>query len=202
MAEAFPESSQQLAPGELIEENLGWQFGAWGGLMLVYGAALLVFGDRSNDAYIGASALLAAGGACAYYELWRRSHRTGVCVREPKLGIYRRGRLDMEVTRPEIQIFLTNAINTMKFAMVPVMGAIGGGMPLYLYFFDLKPVTLSTVLWGLPAVVASGFSLASLIYTRHVWTVFRLPRKGRFSFLEDFCVSKSAAGRLSAPPRA
>ncbi|MCX5735179.1 MAG: hypothetical protein NTW68_12745 [candidate division NC10 bacterium] len=194
-AEQFPERAEYLAARDLIVQKLGWQCEVWGGYLLVAGGWCLA---QKEDVFqlVGLAALLAGLGLLGWVTR-RRVTRTALCVRGDRVGIYRRGRLDMEVAREDIVLLRTSILNTVKFALAPCMGVFLGLIPVVDAFrAPAGGLALLDVAAGVALSVSAGVSLVFLIYTRHVWRVLQLPCKSRVWAAEDFRVSRQEASRL------
>jgi hypothetical protein len=194
-AEQFPERAEYLAARDLIVQQLGWQGETWGVYLLVAGGWCLAQQDAVFP-FVGLAALLAGLGLLAWVAR-RRATRTALCVRGDRVGIYRRGKLDMEVAWGDIVLLRTSILNTVKFALAPCMGVFLGLIPVVDAFrAPAGGLALLDVAAGVALSVAAGLSLASLVYTRHVWRVLQLPCKSRVWAAEDFRVSRAEASRL------
>jgi hypothetical protein len=194
-AEQFPERAEYLAARDLIVQQFGWQGETWGAYLLVAGGWCLA---QKEDLFqlVGLAALLAGLGLLAWVAR-RRATRTALCVRGDRVVIYRRGKLDSEVARGNIGLLRTSIINTVKFALAPCLGVLLGLIPVVDAFrAPAGGLALLDVAAGVALSVAAGVSLASLVYTRHVWRVLQLPCKSRVWAAEDFRVSRPEASRL------
>ena len=196
MKETFPPQQTLVPRNELVVGSLGWQFGTWGAFLVIVAAWMSVQSDNALGLKRPVTLVALVGGlAMIGYELRRRRNRTALCVRGPAVGIYRGGALALAATRDQIVLFQTSYINTVKLVAAPIfIGALG-----LLPFSDLfnpihdKPAT-ADVLAGLALTAAGLISAASLVWTRHVWLTFHLPRKG---LAESFHLRRSEASRLT-----
>jgi len=112
-----------------------------------------------------------------------------------------RGRFDRELTRPQLILYTTNYFNTIRFLMLGIFGVVIGALPLIPMnpnpeLTDAAPVTMTLMdkIAGFCFSLASIASLASVIYSRHVWVTYRLPAKKWF--MQDVSVSRADSPRV------
>ena len=126
-------------------------------------------------------------------------NRTALCVGGDRVGIYRKGRLDMEVSRGNIVLADASFILTFKFALAPFVGFVVGTLPIVGGAKGESGMGALDIAAGLGLCAASVASLASIIYTRVVWKTFEVPCKSKIWAGEDFCVRRDKAGVLTGP---
>lgn len=192
-----PPKAELVPPDRLIVESLGWQPGIWGAFLLVLTGWIYVQKDPPHLRLSAAAAALAGGAALVRYEARRRSRRTALFVRGPVVGIYRRGELALAVPREEILLYVASYVTTVKFILAPLFFGLLGLLPLSDVFNPrtLNKPPLLDVLTGLGLAAAGLASAVSLVWTRHVWLTFRLPRPN--GVYEDFNIPRSSAHRMT-----
>ena len=198
--EPFPVRADHLPSGDLVAEKLGWQAETWGGYLLVAGAWCLA--QESDPFPIPALglALLATGVSLLVWANRRRANRTAVCLRRERVGIYRRGALDMEVAHTDVVRCRTSLIKTAELSLGPCVGVLLGLLPIV---ERLKApsgsVPLIDVAAGAGLVLASVLSWTGLIVPRHVWRNLELPRRSKVWAVESFRVSREQARQMGWP---
>ncbi|MEQ1919527.1 MAG: hypothetical protein ABL955_10020, partial [Elusimicrobiota bacterium] len=172
-------------------------FGTWGVCLLIIAGWIAAQNDSLNLRLAFGLPALSGGVLMLRHEIRRRRSRTALYVQGPVIAIYRRGDLALAAPREEIQRYEAGYITTIKFIMLPLFLGTLGLLPvidLTNPLNEIKPPIIN-ILAGLSITVAGLVSAASLIWTRHVWLTYRLPRPN--GIYEDFNLPRGQAGRLS-----
>jgi hypothetical protein len=199
MDDSFPAELRDCPPEQVITQKFGWQYANWGAYLIV--ASVWLFNQTDQ----GVIYLALAGFALAAFLLgkeWqRRLNPMAICLRGPRLGLYRRQKFAVEFTRPQITLFTTSYFNTFRFVILFSVGIFLGALPLIPRNPDpeypLTPAQMTTLadkIAGLALSLTCGSSIISIIYTRHVYTIFWLPRKKWFR--PTFLASRADGARL------
>ncbi|HTB63513.1 MAG TPA: hypothetical protein VK737_07980, partial [Opitutales bacterium] len=161
----------------------------WGAYLLLGSAWMYQMPDTThvNDPAVvrGISVGLAGLALLFLFKEWQqRQNRYAICLRGPRLGIYRGQKFEVEITRPQLTVYNTRFANTLRL-IIPLLACMFFGvMPFLPQHTDpndltvtIIPETLMDKIAGVGLVLASVSSLVSVIFTRHFWTIFWLPRK-------------------------
>lgn len=196
MTALVPQRTDQVPEGRLIVEHLGWQFATWGTCLLIIAGWIAAQNDSLNLRLAFGLPALSGGVMMLRHEISRRRDRTALLIQGPVIAIYRKGDLALAAPREEILRYEAGYVTTIKFVLLPLFLGTLGLLPVISLtnpLIQTKP-PLIDLLAGLSITVAGLVSAASLIWTRHVWLTFRLPRPN--GVYEDFNLPRDQAGRL------
>lgn len=193
----FPPKTELLPERELISESFGWQPGTWGAFLVVAAAWGMTGKDPLSVRLSCAAGATALGAWMLFYEFRRRAQRTAISLRGGKIGIYRKGELSLTVAPNQIMHFQTSYLNTVRFVLAPLFFGVLGLIPILELTspHNTQKPPIADLLAGLCLAAAGLASAASMIWTRHVWVTFRLPRAS--GSMEDFNLTRADAKPLT-----
>jgi hypothetical protein len=186
----FPQRLDDVPSDECITRKYGWQWGNWGSLFVLLSVSLPAM--QADPVEGGAAfAVVAFGvvGLCMVaYEVWRRRRRTTLYIRENRVGIYRRGRLDTVAVPGEMPLYVFAGANTVQIVFIfSIVGAMLACLSIMADKVILRFVA------GYAAAVCISAAISSL-RTRWLSTCFIIPRAHGAD--EWVIVSEEAGARL------
>ena len=186
--DSFPQSLGDAHPDKVLVETYGWQFGTWGGLCALLACFVLaseyIEKGPGGTEWLASGVVAAAGVAMLAYEVRRRSNRTALIIDGDRVGIYRRGRLDAQVSRGEIGCYRFEPMNTVEILIALGMFGVPAGI-----LSLVAPLSIRDRVLAIAATLAIASAIASSIRTRHYCDIYLLPRRWRG--LEWFMASRS-----------